>query len=80
MADCIAAYLAHLELVFHKSRYRVTAKGKIKGHVDSEEQAQSVREVITKQGLPENALLKDESDTMSKVCLERLIVAASCAR
>jgi hypothetical protein len=67
VADCIAAYLSLSKRVFCKSRHRVTIKGKVQGRFDSEELACAVREVVAAQGLPEDALLKDEPGAKCKV-------------
>jgi hypothetical protein len=65
--DCINAYLSLSDRVFQKKRHRVSVKGQIQGRFDSEELAQAVKEVITRQGLSENVLLKDTSETTCKV-------------
>lgn len=70
VAECIAAYLKLSERVFRKTRHRVTVKGQIQGRFDSEELARAVREVVTQQGLQENALLKDDSKATCKVQVE----------
>lgn len=67
VADCIAAYLTLSKRVFCKSRHRVTIKGKVQGRFDSEELARAVREVVSAQGLAEDALLKDSPDAPCKV-------------
>ncbi|KAF2625508.1 FabD/lysophospholipase-like protein [Macroventuria anomochaeta] len=67
VADCITAYLSLSTRVFRKSRHRVTVKGQIQGRFDSEELARAVREVVKQQGLQEDALLKDEPNTVCKV-------------
>ncbi|KAH7072022.1 hypothetical protein BKA63DRAFT_554892 [Paraphoma chrysanthemicola] len=67
VADCIAAYLSLSKRVFCKSRHRVTIKGKVQGRFDSEELARAVREVVAAQGLPDDALLKDEPGATCKV-------------
>lgn len=65
--DCIDAYLSLSDRVFQKERHRVTTKGNIQGRFDSEELERAVKEVVKKQGLQEDALLKDESDDACKV-------------
>ncbi|KAF2025710.1 hypothetical protein EK21DRAFT_75787 [Setomelanomma holmii] len=67
VVDCIAAYLSLSKRVFCKSRHRVTIKGKVQGRFDSEELARAVREVMSAQGLAEDALLKDSPDAPCKV-------------
>ena len=65
--ECINAYMLLSDRVFQKKRHRVTTKGKIQGRFDSEELQRVVNEIITKQGLDENTLLKDASDDACKV-------------
>jgi hypothetical protein len=65
--DCIDAYLSLSDRVFKKKSHRVTVRGHIQGRFDSEELAQAVKEVVTKQGLQEDALLRDLSDDACKV-------------
>jgi len=45
----------------------VAVKGDIQGRLDSDELARAVQEVIFAQGLLKDALLKDVSDSASKV-------------
>ena len=65
--DCIDAYLSLSDRVFQKKRHRVTTKGSIQGRFDSEELARAVKEVVVKQGLQEDALLKDAPESTCKV-------------
>lgn len=65
--ECIDAYLQLSDRIFRKKRHRLTIKGKIQGQFDSEELERAVKEIITKRGLQEDALLKDESDAACKV-------------
>jgi hypothetical protein len=67
VAECITAYLSLSERVFRKTRHRVTVKGKVQGRFDSEELAQAVRGVVKRQGLPDDALLKDAPEAGCKV-------------
>jgi hypothetical protein len=60
-------YLALSKRVFRKTRHRVTVKGKVQGRFDSEELAQAVKAVVKKQGLTEDALLKDAPEAGCKV-------------
>lgn len=71
VADCITAYLSLSDRVFRKTRHRVTVKGQVQGRFDAEELARAVREVVAKQGLQEDALLRDESAATCKVCVGR---------
>ena len=65
--ECIDAYLSLSDRVFQKKIHRVTIKGKIQGRFDSEELKRAVKDVVTKRGLHEDALLKDTSDDACKV-------------
>ncbi|KAF2818243.1 FabD/lysophospholipase-like protein [Ophiobolus disseminans] len=67
VADCITAYLSLSDRVFRKTRHRVTVKGKVQGRFDAEELARAVKEVVTQQGLQEDALLKDAREAGCKV-------------
>ena len=65
--ESIDAYLQLSDRVFQKKRHRVTVKGQIQGRFDSDELERAVKEVITKQGLQEDALLKDVQEAACKV-------------
>ncbi|KAH7372236.1 hypothetical protein BKA66DRAFT_423213 [Pyrenochaeta sp. MPI-SDFR-AT-0127] len=65
--DCITEYLRLSDRVFRRTRHRVTVKGKVQGRFDSEELERAVKEVVQKQGLSEDALLKDASESGCKV-------------
>jgi hypothetical protein len=67
VSECIDAYLALSDRVFRKTKSRITFKGRIQGRFDSGELARSVKKVVTKQGLQEDALLKEESSDACKV-------------
>ena len=67
VGDCITAYLSLSDRVFRKTRHRVTVKGQVQGCFDAEELARAVREVVTQQGLLEDALLKDAPEAGCKV-------------
>ena len=65
--DSIDAYLSLSDRIFQKKRHRVTVKGNIQGRFDSEELARAVKDVIKKQGLQEDTLLKDAPEAACKV-------------
>ena len=65
--DSIDAYLSLSDRIFQKKRHRVTVKGNIQGRFDSEELTRAVKEVIKKQGLQEDTLLKDAPEAACKV-------------
>ena len=65
--ESIDAYLSLSDRIFQKKRHRVTVKGNIQGRFDSEELARAVKEVIKKQGLQEDTLLKDAPEAACKV-------------
>jgi hypothetical protein len=65
--DCIDAYISLSDRVFQKQRHRVTIKGKVQGRFDSDELERAIKEIVVRQGLEEDALLKDSPDTKCKV-------------
>jgi len=65
--ESIDAYLSLSDRIFQKKRHRVTVKGNIQGRFDSEELARAVKEIVKKQGLQEDALLKDVPEAACKV-------------
>jgi predicted metal-dependent RNase len=65
--ECIDAYLSLSDRIFQKKRHRVTIKGNIQGRFDSEELARAIKEVVTRKGLQEDALLKDVSGDVCKM-------------
>lgn len=70
--ECIAAYMSLSDRVFQKKRQRVTVKGNIQGRFDAEELTLAVKEIVRKQGLHEDALLKDSPEAVCKVYVLRL--------
>ena len=85
--ECIDAYLSLSDQVFQKKAHRVMINGRVQGRFDSEELKQAVKDVVTKRGLDEDALLKDTSDGSCKVYglvphLESLLLTDTdpCAR
>jgi hypothetical protein len=67
ITECIDEYLSISRRVFRKKKHRLTLKGNLQGRFDSEELKRAVKEVVVKQGLPEDALLKDAPDAGCKV-------------
>ena len=67
ITDCIEAYLLLSDQVFQKRSHRVTVRGSIQGRFDSGKLERVVKEVITKQGLEEDALLEDVTNDACKV-------------
>jgi predicted metal-dependent RNase len=65
--ECIDAYLSLSDRIFQKKRHRVTIKGNIQGRFDSEELARAIKEIVTRKGLQEDALLKDVSGDVCKM-------------
>lgn len=76
--ECIDAYLQLSERVFQKKRHRVSGKAKIQGRFDSDELERAVKDVIRKQGLQEDALLKDDQDAACKVCVQIALPPKHC--
>ena len=71
--QCIDAYTSLSDKVFEKQRHRVTVKGKVQGRFDTVALERAVKQMLVKQGLGENALLKDSSDEACKVCVRVLL-------
>lgn len=65
--ESIDAYLLLSDRIFQKKRHRVTVKGNVQGRFDSEELTRAVKEVIKRQGLQEDTLLKDAPEAACKV-------------
>ncbi|KAF2183704.1 phospholipase [Zopfia rhizophila CBS 207.26] len=66
--ECIAAYTSLSDRVFQKKTIiPIKVKGELRERFDSEKLKQVVKEMITKKGLEEDALLKDEPDAICKV-------------
>jgi hypothetical protein len=65
--ECIDAYVSLSDRVFQKQRHRVTIKGQVQGRFDSEKLERAIKEIVAKQGLAEDALLKDAPDAKCKV-------------
>jgi hypothetical protein len=65
--ECIDAYISLSDRIFQKRRHRVTIKGNIQGRFDSDELERAIKEIVVRQGLEEDALLKDSPDAKCKV-------------
>ena len=65
--ECIDAYVLLSDRIFQKQRHRVTIKGQAQGRFNSGELEQAIKEIVARQGLAEEALLKDASDAKCKV-------------
>ena len=65
--ECINAYVLLSDRIFQKKRHRVTIKGQIQGRFDSDELERAIKEIVARQGLEEDALLKDALDAKCKV-------------
>ena len=57
--ECIAAYTMLSDKVFEKKSHRVTIKGKLQGRFDAKELERVIKQIVTEQGLSEDALLQD---------------------
>lgn len=68
--ECIDAYVALLDRIFQKQRHRVTIKGQVQGRFDSDELERAIKEMVVRQGLVEDALLKDTADAKCKLWVE----------
>ena len=65
--SCIDAYTHLSDSVFQKLRHRVTVSGKVQGRFDTAGLEQAIKTIVQDQGLDENALLKDATDSNCKV-------------
>jgi hypothetical protein len=65
--ECIDAYASLSDRIFRKQRHRVTIKGQVQGRFDSDELERAIKEIAVRQGLAEDALLKDALDAKCKV-------------
>lgn len=66
IGESIEAYLSIFDRIFQKKRDHVTVTGNTQVRFDSEVEL-AIKEVITKRGLQEDALLKHPSDYACKV-------------
>jgi hypothetical protein len=57
--ECIEAYVSLSEKVFEKKAHRVMVNGKTQLRFDAIALERAVKEILVKQGLREDALLKD---------------------
>jgi hypothetical protein len=65
--ECTDAYVTLSEKIFQKQRHRVDWRGRVKGRFDSEELERATKEIVMRQGLDNDALLKDSPDAKCKV-------------
>ncbi|ORY18197.1 acyl transferase/acyl hydrolase/lysophospholipase [Clohesyomyces aquaticus] len=65
--ECIDRYVSLSDRIFQKQRHRVTIKGQVQGRFDSGELERAIKEILTRQGYAEDALLKDAEDAKCKV-------------
>lgn len=65
--QCIDAYASLSDRIFQKKRHRVKWNGQVQGRFDSDELERCIKEIIVKQGLEEDALLRDSLDARCKV-------------
>ncbi|XTI91299.1 FabD/lysophospholipase-like protein [Cenococcum geophilum] len=65
--ECIDAYVSPSDRIFQKRRHCVTIKGQVQRRFDSDELQRAIKEIVARQGLAEDALLKDAPDAKCKV-------------
>jgi hypothetical protein len=75
--ECIDAYTLLSDKVFEKQQHRVTVKGKIQGRFDTAALERAVKQLLVKQGLGEDALLKDSPDAACKVYVMVVLLGKS---
>lgn len=66
--DCIDAYISLFDKVFQKQRHRVTIKGNVQGRFDTDALERAIKEIVARQGLKEDELLKDSPLERRFVC------------
>ena len=66
----IDAYVSLSDKIFQKQRHYVTIKGWVQGRFDSDELERAIIEIVVRQGLAEDALLKDTPDGKCKVWVQ----------
>ena len=71
--ECINAYVSLSDRIFQKQRHRVTIKGRVQGRFDSDELERAIKEIVLRQGLAEDTLLKDTPDGKCKVWVQAYI-------
>jgi hypothetical protein len=64
---CIDAYISLSDRIFQKRRHRMTIKGQVQGRFDLDKLERAIKEIVVRQGLAEDALLKDTLDGKCKV-------------
>jgi hypothetical protein len=72
--ESIDVYMLLSDKVFEKQRHRVTVKGKIQGRFDTAGLEQAVKQILVKQGLGEDTLLKDSLDMTCKACVRVVVL------
>lgn len=65
--ECIDAYVLLSDRIFQRQRHRVTIKGRVQGRFNSNELERAIKEIVVRQGLAEDTLLKDAPDARCKV-------------
>jgi hypothetical protein len=65
--DCIDAYTSVSDRIFQRKKHNATIRGRVQGRLDSREMEAALKEIIVKQGLEEDALLKDSPNAKCKV-------------
>ena len=72
--ECIDAYVSLSDRIFQKQRHRVTIKGRVQGRFDSDQLERAIKEIVVRQGLAEDTLLKDTPDGKCKVWVQPIYV------
>jgi hypothetical protein len=65
--ECTDAYMTLSEKIFQKRRRRINVRGQMQARFDSEELERAIKEIVVRQGLDKDALLKDSLDAKCKV-------------
>lgn len=67
IGECIDAYILLSDKVFQKKRHRVAVNGRMQGRFDSRELEQVVKEMVTKRGLQDDALLRYDPENAKRL-------------
>ena len=65
--ECIDAHVLLSDKISQKQRHRATISGRVLGRFNSGELEHAIKEIVVRQGLAEDVLLKDAPDEKCKV-------------
>ena len=65
--EYIDVYILLLDRIFQKQRHLITIKGQVQRRFNLDELECAIKEIVTRQGLAKDMLLKDTPNTKCKV-------------